>query len=185
MILALGLGCGFVWGWQTSVDPEISAIGQAVRKTDRSADTPSDTVRRQLSALASISPDDPRPSDRAAMRRVYDLASPGNQRSIGTFEEFDRLVRSESYSPLIGNRAALIGREMMSDNLATVVATLMTHSGQPAAFEFHLCRVPAVDQQPVADQERMSDGTVTSVSSLWRTDAVYPQAIVSGGVASH
>ena len=162
--LGLILGCMLAWGWNwigSGTNPLAADPWLDPNAADESL-TPGDVVRRQLAALQSCGEGSPAQRD-AAMAVVYSLASPENRRAIGTFGDFDRLVRSGIYGRLVGHQTAMVGRVVMQPTRAIVVVTVIPFQGGPLVFQFVLGRYRAGESEELA----------------WMTDAVYPMGPIS------
>lgn len=96
--------------------------------------SPSDVVRRQLDALQAAS-DQPE-----AIEVCYRYASPANREYIGSVSDFESLLRSRQYSPLIGHRDRVVGRPVYSDDSVTLLVTIIDPGGEPFAYRFVLDR---------------------------------------------
>lgn len=141
--------------------------------------SPLDVVKTQLAALQQCHVDREF-SDDDAMLTVYSLASPDNRLAIGTFRDFDRVVRSSGYAGLIGHRAAMCGSPVEVGDSTVVTVSVIDIADQMSAFEFVLEQYPcpagetksvAVRSERTATRE--SDPQPDPASLCWMTTAVF------------
>ncbi len=188
--LCVGISAAFIWNAFQAETREVSFPDSTPLLVDRfdpavaqSSWGPRDVVVNQLAALkaSALTPDE--------MIVCYSLASPQNRLETGPYDNFNRLVRTEPYLPLVGHLTCLVGRAAIEEDQASVTATVVDLTGLSHAYQFLLSRQkkPFIEPQPVEGTEfaensddrpnnpqRIPAKSSPRFEECWLTDAVIP-----------
>lgn len=113
--------------------------------------SPHDVVRQQIDSLAGAL------TDSDAIRHCYGFASPRNRATIGSVQQFSRLLANPRYTALLGHTGHIIGQSRITGDTATVLVTVIDADARPHAYRFWL--------------QRQSN---PPLAACWMTDAVLP-----------
>jgi hypothetical protein len=111
---------------------------------------PGDVVELQLRALASAT------SNENGLLQCYCFASPLNRRATGPFPRFREMIRSPSYRPMLDQLETHVGRPLIRDRYARVLATFVDSNQRIHVYHFEL-----------------SKQTAGSFENCWMTDRVF------------
>jgi hypothetical protein len=98
--------------------------------------SPEQVVQYQVTALQQN--DDPK-SD-AGIERAFRFASPSNKEATGPLENFVRIVKSPTYSPLLNNRSSSILGSEVKGNQAKVGVKIVAADGRELTYVFILSK---------------------------------------------
>ena len=144
---------------------------------------PEAVVKLQLSSLKATA------KDPSQLVICFSLASPSNRLVTGPIEHFLEIISSNSYRPLIGHKIAMVGRADIQGPHASVMATVISQSGQTHAFQFRLSRITksgelAADLEnatgnPADEATDNPAGSLSKKAGLyWMTTGVSPLSLV-------
>ncbi|MCO8123187.1 hypothetical protein NHH03_15670 [Stieleria sp. TO1_6] len=98
---------------------------------------PQQVVARQLEALQSVA------ENPEGFLWCYQFAAPSNREFVGSVQSFASMLQTPTYLPLLNHQQRLIGRALVRDADATVMATIIHPYEMPAVFRFILRRQSA------------------------------------------
>ena len=143
-LLALAVGCG---GEVPSNGPITAGPPLSMPSPELS---PEDVVRLQMRALSDNWPEG------RGVEQCFQFASPANRRITGPLDRFDAMVRSAPFRSLLDQRVTLIGRALVRDRRAAVLATFLDRNNQVRVFRFILSR----QTEPEYAECWMTDGVI-------------------------
>ncbi len=114
--------------------------------------SPVDVVLIQLEAME-------RDADQG-IRTAFRFASPGNRATTGPLDRFERMVRSESYAPLLGHARAEVGMVHSVHGRAAIPVIVTGADGSEHGYMFILSRQSS-----------------ESCNECWMTDSVVPHPL--------
>jgi hypothetical protein len=74
------------------------------------------------------------------LRTTYAFASPGNRRATGSFENFVRIVRGDTYDDLLAHERVEYGPVTVADATATRRVRVTDRSGNATTYRFELAK---------------------------------------------
>lgn len=142
------------------LDKIVEAWPEDVAVVDRALASPTlepyEVVQLQMESLQAAQ------SDLSRLAACYSLASPGNRKLTGPFEQFSMMLQRPPYDTLWQCRDWQIGATVMRGSVATVLVTVIGEGEHIHAFRFVLERQSLV---PYAD--------------CWMTSVVQPMTLIS------
>jgi len=139
-----------------------AADSESVRPRPSPRLGPDEVIRIQLEALRTNSAE----HGDSGIALAFEFSSPGNREAMGPLPQFTQMVRSPSYSPILGHRRAELGPMLIVGRQAQQVVTVVSRSWMRYTYVFVLTK----QEDGLYQDCWMTDGVVLTESPHAKDD---------------